>query len=128
MNYHQGPRFQRGRGLGAIFSALARGIAPIARLGLRAGKSFLSSPLVKKIGQTALDAAKQSAVNLSADLLEGRDMQESAQNELNNARSKIASTLRGGKKRKKHLSKKTSGAKKSKPSKKIKNIKYSLLD
>lgn len=128
MNYHHGPRFQRGRGLGSIFSALARGIAPIARLGLKAGKSFFSSPFVKKIGQSALDAAKQSAVNLSADLLEGRDMQESAQNELNNARSKIASTLRGGKKRKKHLSKKPVQVKRRKPPKNNKNIRYSLLD
>jgi hypothetical protein len=53
MNYHQGPRFQRGRGLGSIFSALARGLAPIARLGLRAGKSFISNPFVRKLGQSA---------------------------------------------------------------------------
>ncbi len=36
----------------------------IARLGLRAGRSLISNPLVKKIGQTALDAAKQSAANM----------------------------------------------------------------
>jgi hypothetical protein len=121
MNYHHGPRFQRGRGLGSIFAALARGIAPIARLGLRAGRSLFSSPFAKKLGQSALDIAKQSAVNLSADLLEGKDMSESAQNELNNARSKIASTLRGGKKRKKHK-------KNAKVVKKSRNVKYSLLD
>jgi hypothetical protein len=123
MIFHQGPRYQRGRGFGAIFSALARGIAPIARLGLRAGKSLLSSPFVRKLGQSALDVAKQSAVNLSADLLEGKNMEESAQKELSNARSKIATTLRGGKKRKKHVE-----LKKKYTSKKQKKIKYSLLD
>ena len=122
MNYHHGPRFQRGRGLGSIFAALARGIAPIARLGLKAGRSLFSNPFVKKLGQSALDIAKQSAVNLSADLIEGNDMKQSANNELANARSKIASTLRGGKKRKKHI--KNSKIVKKKP----KNYKYSLLD
>ena len=54
MNYHHGPRFQRGRGLGSIFASLARGIAPITRLGLKAGRSLISSPLVKQIGKTNL--------------------------------------------------------------------------
>ena len=121
MNYHQGPRLQRGRGLGSIFAALARGIAPIARLGLQAGKKLMSSPLARKLGQSALDIAKQSAINLSADLIEGKDTSATAQNELNNARSKIASTLRGGKKRKKHQKLKFKN-------KKNKSVKYSLLD
>ena len=128
MNYHHGPRFQRGRGLGSIFASLARGIAPIARLGLRAGRSLISNPLVKKIGQTALDAAKQSAANMSADLIDGRNIKESAQNELNTARSKIASTLRGGKKRKKHISTKENLIKPAKRNKNNKKYKYSLLD
>jgi len=128
MNYHHGPRFQRGRGLGSIFASLARGIAPIARLGLRAGRNLISNPLVKKIGQTALDAAKQSAANMSADLIDGRNIKESAQNELNTARSKIASTLRGGKKRKKHISTKENLIKPVKRNKNNKKYKYSLLD
>jgi hypothetical protein len=127
MNYHHGPRFQRGRGLGSIFASLARGIAPITRLGLKAGRSLISSPLVKQIGKTALDAARQSAVNLSADLIDGRDMKESAQSELNNARSKIASTLRGGKKRKKHAKENIKPVKRSKINPKSK-YNYSLLD
>jgi hypothetical protein len=122
MLVHRGPRSQSGRGIGSIFSALARGLAPIAKLGLRAGKSFLSNPLVRKVGQSALDVAKQSAINLSADLLEGKKMDESAQRELDNARQKIASTLRGGRKRKKH------NIAKQKPAKRQRKITYSLLD
>lgn len=120
MLVHRGVRTQSGRGIGAIFSALARGLAPIARLGLRAGKSLMSSPLVKKVGESALDLAKQSAVNLTADLIQGNNMEESAQKELNNARQKIASTLRGGRKRKKHNHQKTVTKKKV--------MRYSLLD
>lgn len=123
MRYHEGPRIQRGRGIGSIFAAIARGFAPIARLGLRAGRNILSSPLAKKVGQSALDMAKKSAVNLTADLMDGKNMKESAQNELNNARNKIASTLRGGKKRKKHNQKTP-----NKKTKKQKFSKYSLLD
>jgi len=123
MRYHEGPRIQRGRGIGAIFSAIARGFAPIAKLGLRAGRSLLANPLVRKVGQSALDIAKQSAVNLTADLVDGKNMKESAQNELQNARNKIASTLRGGRKRKKHIQKTP-----SKKAKKNKSLKYSLLD
>ena len=120
MLIHRGIRTQSGRGIGSIFAALARGLAPIARLGLRAGKSFLTSPVMKKVGQSALDVAKQSAVNLTADLIQGNNMEESAQNELNNARQKIASTLRGGRKRKKHTT--------SKYVSKKKVMRYSLLD
>ena len=123
MNYHYGPRRQSGRGLGSIFAALARGLAPIARLGLNAGKKIIASPLMRNLGKTALDIAKQSAVTMAADLVEGKNMKESAQNELDNARSKIAQTLRGGKKRKKHMSKQ-----KQIKTKKRKSIKYSLLN
>ncbi len=122
MLVHRGIRTQSGRGIGSIFAALARGLAPIAKIGLRAGKSFLANPLVRKVGSSALDLAKQSAVNMTADLLEGNNIKDSAQNELNNARQKIASTLRGGKKRKKHEPKLKSISKRKKV------IHYSLLE
>ncbi|MDP2794751.1 MAG: hypothetical protein Q8O25_11860, partial [Sulfurisoma sp.] len=73
MIYHQGPRTQRGRGLGSIFAALARGFAPVARLGLRAGKSLFASPIMKKLGQTALE----SSIKIGADLIEGNNVKES---------------------------------------------------
>ena len=137
MIYHQGPRIQRGRGLGSIFSALARGFAPIARLGLRAGKNFMASPLGKKLGQSAIEMAKQSAVNIGSDILAGNNVKKSAQKELQEAKKKIASTLRGGRKRKintegsqkkKPKKLKTVKAKKIKKQKKQKKVNYSLLD
>ena len=102
MIYHSGPRHQKGRGLGSIFAALFRGLAPIAKLGLRAGRSILSSPLARKVGQTALDVAKKSAVNIAADIIDPTaSSQQTAKRELEDARQKIATTLRGGAKRKK---------------------------
>lgn len=121
MNYHVGPRYQRGRGLGSIFGALFRGLAPIAKLGLRAGKSFIANPAVRQFGQSALNMARESAKNIALDVLEGRNVKDSAQEELEKARSKIASTLRGGRKRKNHHKKPYGPIKKRK-------LTYNLLD
>jgi hypothetical protein len=101
MNYHSGLRFQRGRGFGALFGGLLRGFAPLARLGLNAGRKLLQSNVVKNIGSTLLDSGKQALTNLTADFLEGKNVGDSAQNELEDARKKIASTLRGSGSRKK---------------------------
>lgn len=118
MMYHSGFREQRGRGLGSILSGLMRGFAPIARLGLRAGKSFFQNPSVQNFGKQALSIAADSAKNLAADLVEGKNSEDRAKEELQKARSKIASTLRGGNKRKRND--------KIKKLKKVR--KYNLLD
>jgi hypothetical protein len=117
MNYHSGLRFQRGRGLGALFGGLLRGFAPLARLGLNAGKRFIQSDMAKNIGSTLLDTGKKVVTNIAADLLEGNNVAESAQDELNEARRKIASTLRGSgsrRKRKKSCQKSICSSKKQK--------------
>lgn len=103
MMFHSGLREQRGRGLGSILAGLMRGFAPIAKLGLRAGKSFIQNPAVQSFGKQALGIAADTARNLAADLVEGKNTEERAKEELQNARSKIASTLRGGRKRKRNV-------------------------
>lgn len=121
MIYHVGPRIQRGKGLGSLLGALFRGFAPVAKLGLKVGRSIAASPLARKVGQSALDIAKTSAAKLAADMVEGKNLKESAQEELNSARQKIATTLRGGRKRK--------GVNKKKNLKKsCKKGRYCLLD
>ena len=53
-----------------------------------------------------MESAKESAVKLASDIAQGKKIKEikkSAQEELEKAKSKIATTLRGGNKRKKHL-------------------------
>lgn len=102
MNFHSGLRYQRGRGFGSLFAGLLKGFAPLARMGLSAGKKLISSDLVKNVASTALDSGKQAIKHLAADLLEGRDISSTAKDELSDARKKIASTLRGsGRKNKK---------------------------
>jgi hypothetical protein len=124
LTYHSGLRFQQGRGFGSIFGAILRGLKPIAKLGLNAGKRFLKSDLAKNLATTALDMGKTAATNIAVDLLEGKKFSDSAQEQLEDAKSKIATTLKGGsckmkrKKRKALLSDLTEN----------KKIKYSLLD
>ena len=100
MLFHKGERFQSGRGLGALFGGLIRTLKPLFSIGLSAGKKALQSQTAKSIGSTALDIGKQAVKNLAADLLEGRDMSESLNKELETAKTTIASKIRGsGRKR-----------------------------
>lgn len=122
MIFHSGLREQRGRGIGGFFSGLLRGLKPLARMGLNAGKRFLSSDFAKNLGKSALDVGKTAATNIAVDLLEGKNLKESAQEQIDEAKKQIASTLKGrgcSKKRRKR---------KSAPCTVIsKKIKYNLL-
>ena len=124
MIFHTGLREQRGRGIGAIFSGLMRGLKPLAQMGFRAGKRLLTSDFAKNLGRSALDAGKEAVKNIAVDLLEGKNVSESAQEQIEEAKKKIANTLKGGggcsgKRRKK--------IKNSSLSLKCKKIKYNLL-
>lgn len=126
MNFHAGARYQRGRGLGSIFGGLMRGFMPVLSKGLSIGKKILGSDIAKNIGGTLLDSGTRAAKNLAADLLEGKDVRMSAQDELNEAKKKIASTLRGsGRKRKKACQKSICAVKKGRQRKKTS---FNLLD
>lgn len=95
MNFHSGLRYQRGRGLGSLFSGLMRGFAPLARMGLQAGKKLINSDIVKNVGRNVLDHGKKALIGMAADLIEGKNVKENAQAQLNEARKDIANTLRG---------------------------------
>lgn len=102
MQFHHGPYSQRGRGIGSIFSGLFRSLKPLASMGLKFGKKVLNSDLAKKVGSTALEFGKEALTNVAADVLEGKDIKESAGEQLAEAKSRLARTLRGsGKKRRK---------------------------
>lgn len=101
LNFHEGVRFQRGRGIGSILSGLWRFLRPMASMGISAGKKIMSSDLAHKLGDTALDIGKSAAKNIAVDLLEGKAFKETAKEQINDAKKSIAATLKGsGKKRK----------------------------
>jgi hypothetical protein len=121
LNYHTGIRFQQGRGFGSIFGSILRSLKPIARMGLNVGKRFLKSDFAKNLGNTALDIGKSAATNIAVDMLEGKKFADSAQEQIDEAKQKIATTLKG------------SGSRKRKKKTQIldiipkKQLKYSLL-
>ena len=117
LNFHEGVRLQRGRGIGSIFGSLFRWLRPLASMGLSVGKKALSSDLAKKLGTTALDIGKSAAKNIAVDLLEGKALKETTGEQISEAKKAIASTLKGGGKRKR-----------KKSCKPCKRAKYSLLD
>jgi len=121
MNYHSGLRYQRGGfGFGSILSGLFRTLRPLASMGLSAGKKFIASDFAKKLGSTALDIGKNSVTNVVTGLLEGVPFRQTAEQELEDAKSKIAQVIKGGgKKRKRKTNKNKSSCKK---------ISYSLID
>lgn len=102
MNIHRGERIQAGRGLGNLFGSLFRGLKPLAQMGIQAGKRFLQSDFAKNVGRTALETGKDMLKNVVADVLEGQNVGESLNKEMQSAKTKIAQQIRGsGKKRKK---------------------------
>jgi hypothetical protein len=102
MFFHKGPRFQEGRGLGSLFSGLWKSIKPLATMGFQAGKKLLTSDTAKKLGTTALEAGKDAIKNIAVNMLEGKkNFKDVAQEQLEEAKNKIAQGLRGsGRKRK----------------------------
>jgi dsRNA-specific ribonuclease len=96
LNFHSGARFQQGRGIGSFFGALFRMLKPVAKMGLSVGKKFIKSDFAKSLASTALDVGKSAATNIAVDLLEGKKFSDTAQDQLDDAKSKIAATLKGG--------------------------------
>ena len=95
MIYHSGARIQRGRGIGSILSGLFRTVLPaVSRAGLRTAKRIVQSDVAKDIGRQMKDVAARSAVNMALDTLDGQNVGESLQNQLNSAKRDISSTLR----------------------------------
>jgi len=103
---HRGSRFQSGRGFGSLFSSFFRSMKPLVKMGINTGKRILNSDLAKSVGKTALEMGADALKNVAADALEGKNVKESLSKEVENAKSKIAQTIRGGGKKKRKLCKK----------------------
>ena len=93
IRFRGGERLQRGRGIGGL---------------LRLVKSVFS-PLVKSFGKTALNVARSnkgqkaiasiqeqalsSAANMTADVIRGKDLKESLQNEVSTVRQTVGNVV-----------------------------------
>jgi hypothetical protein len=78
-----------------------RGFMPVLRGGLAAGKKFVASPLGQSLKNSLLTSGTSALTGVAADLLEGKDFKTAASEQVEEAKKKLASTLRGsGRKRK----------------------------
>lgn len=95
MLYHSGVRIQRGRGIGSLLGGLFRTILPkVASSGAKVAKRIIQSDIAKDVGRQLRDTATNSAVQMTADALEGKNVSESLQNQLDNAKKDLAKTIR----------------------------------
>jgi hypothetical protein len=124
MYYHTGLRYQRGAGFASLFSGLFKMLKPLASMGLKAGKQFIGSNFAKKAGSAMLDIGKKAAENMIVDVLEGANVKDSAIKQLDEAKTKIATAIKGGGRKRKHKSIQTN----SKSKKLMEAVKYSLID
>ena len=93
---------QRGRGIGGFFRAIGSLFKPLVKL---AGKTIVkaaTSKAGKAVGEALKEQAINSAVNMTADVLRGNDLQESVSKEFVTARNNLADTIQNnvGNKRK----------------------------
>jgi hypothetical protein len=91
MDYHAGIRIQQGRGIGSILGGLFKFLIPAART---AAKTIVKSPLAKNVSRSLGNEAKKAAINIALDALQGKNVKQSAQSSLNQARSSIAKHLK----------------------------------
>jgi hypothetical protein len=93
MIIHHGPFIQRGRGLGSLLGSLFKAVIPVAS---RVGRSIIRSPITKSVLRTAKDAAIEGGLSLAVDALRGNKVAESAQQNVEQAKNKIADAIEKG--------------------------------
>lgn len=91
MNYHVGPYYQRGRGIGNILGKLFRSAVPIIS---SIGKSIVTSPITKNLVTAGKKAAIDTGLNVVTDVIEGRNVGESIRENVGQARQRLAQNLR----------------------------------
>lgn len=91
MNYHRGPYIQRGSGFGSILGGLFKAALPVLS---SVGKGILGSPVTKRLISSGKQAAIDTGVNILSDAIEGRNLRESLQENIGEARSRVAESLR----------------------------------
>ena len=85
MNYHSGLRWQRGSGIGSLFSGIFRGLMPVARSAVKTiGKVARSAP-IRSAGKALIKEATKAAVETALEALEGQPVGRKAKQRLKSA-------------------------------------------
>ena len=85
MNYHRGPRWQQGAGIGSLFSGIFRGLTPVAKSAMKTIEKVAKNNTVKSAGKTFAKHASKAAVETALDALEGKPVGKRAKQRLKTA-------------------------------------------
>ena len=72
MNYHRRLRWQRGSGIGSLFSGIFRGLMPVANSTIKTIGHVARSAPVKSVGQALKKEVTKVAVETAIEALEGQ--------------------------------------------------------
>ena len=85
MNYHSGLRWQRGSGIGSLFSGIFRGLMPVARSAVKTiGRVARSTP-IRSAGKALKKEATKASVETALEALEGQPVGRKAKQRLKSA-------------------------------------------
>ena len=120
-----GPRgsvIQRGEGFGSLFSSFSKLAKKIIPTVSKVAKKVWKSDIVQKGSKQLLDHGMDMASTIASDLIEGKDVSETAKSGLQEARQKIAQTIRDSRQNKLTPKRKAVLVKSNQPSKKKKVV------
>ena len=90
LSYLSGPVYQRGSGIGSFFKGIFHKVLPFAK---NAIKQIASSNIVKDTAKQLTKHGTEGALNIAADLIEGKDPSIKAREKLQDAKNDIAKVL-----------------------------------
>ena len=85
MNYHSGLRWQRGSGIGSLFSGIFRGLMPVARSAVKTIGRVARSVLIRSAGKALKKEVTKAAVETALEALEGQPVGRKAKQRLKSA-------------------------------------------
>ena len=99
--YHRGVLFQKGRGIGGIFSSLLRTLLPIWRTIIKSAPSILKSTSKPPIGRRIRKSAKKVALNTAKNLIKSGDVNKTFKKSIEDSKREVEDVLKGSKASKK---------------------------
>ena len=95
--YHRGVLFQKGRGIGGIFSSLLRTLLPIGKTIIKSAPSIIKSTSKSPIGRKLRKSAKKVALNTAKNLIKSGDVNKTFKKSIEESKKEVEDVLRGSK-------------------------------
>jgi hypothetical protein len=83
--YADRQNYQRGKGIGSIFSSIYSSVVPLIKSALRIGKNVAATPVGRSIVKEAKKTAMKAGLNVVNDALRGENVFQSTKRELRSA-------------------------------------------